>query len=51
MRILHKLAMAAGVFAAPTLASAQYYSYGAPATLPAPTRHVQPMSYANPQMI
>jgi hypothetical protein len=38
--------MAAGVFAAPSLASAQYYSYGAPATLPAPSRQVQPMGYA-----
>lgn len=48
MRFLHKLAMAAGVFAAPSLASAQYYSYGAPATLPAPTRQVQPMGYHSP---
>jgi hypothetical protein len=47
MRVLHQLALAAGALCAPSLAMAQYYSYGAPATLPAPTSQVRPMSYAS----
>lgn len=45
MRLFHKMAMAAGVFCAPSLAAAEYYSYGAPATLPAPSYQVRPLAY------
>ncbi len=47
MRVLRNLAMAAGVLCAPSLAMAQYYSYGAPATLPAPASPSRPLGYSS----
>jgi hypothetical protein len=45
MKLFHRMAMAAGVFCAPSLAAAEYYNYGAPATLPAPAYQVRALAY------